>query len=109
MGKGFGGGSSVNAMIGREATKHSAPPRRGSGGLVYVQPLEDRHAMEKAMLASASALGIPSYSDSNGRMMEVEGGASQVNVRIRDGKRLSIAGPTSTGLLALQVYASHTK
>jgi len=66
------------------------PARRGSGGLVYVQPLEDRHAMGKAMLASASALGIPSYSDSNGRMMEVEGGASQVNVRIRDGKRLSI-------------------
>ncbi len=66
------------------------PIRRGSGGLVYVRPLEDRHAMGNAMLESARSLGIRTYADANGKMMEGDGGAAQVNVRIRDGRRLSI-------------------
>jgi choline dehydrogenase len=66
------------------------PARRGSGGLVYVQPLADRHAVGQAILDGAGALGIPSYADSNGAMMEAKGGSSLVNVRVRDGKRLSV-------------------
>lgn len=66
------------------------PTRRGSGGLVFVQPIPDPNPIAPAMLEAASAAGIPKFADQNGAMMEGEGGCSLPNVRFRDGKRLSI-------------------
>jgi choline dehydrogenase len=42
------------------------------------------------MLEAARSLGIPTFDDQNGEMMEAEGGAAITNVRIRDGRRLSV-------------------
>lgn len=64
--------------------------RRGVGGLVFVQPSSEPHSIANAMLDAAASCGISSFADQNGRMMEGAGGAALANVRIRDGKRLSI-------------------
>lgn len=66
------------------------PARRGRGGLVFVQPVPDPNPIAPAMLEAASACGIPAFDDHNGVMMEGEGGCALANVRLRDGKRLSI-------------------
>jgi choline dehydrogenase len=65
------------------------PTRRGTGGLVFVQPAPDPNPIAPAMLEGARSIGIPSFDSNNGRMMEGDGGASIVDVRVRDGKRLS--------------------
>jgi choline dehydrogenase len=64
--------------------------RRGAGGLVFVQPAPDPAPGAAAMVAAAGAAGIPSFVDQNGCMMEGDGGAALSNLRIRDGRRLSI-------------------
>ncbi len=66
------------------------PTRRGTGGLVFVQPAPDPHPLASAMIEGAASVGIPSFDDQNGAMMEGDGGAAITNVRIRDGKRLSV-------------------
>jgi choline dehydrogenase len=66
------------------------PLRRGKGGLVYVEPARDPNPIAPAMLEAARSLGIPTFDDQNGKMMEGEGGAAIANVRIRDGRRLSV-------------------
>jgi len=66
------------------------PLRRGKGGLVYVEPARDPNLIAPAMLGAARSLGIPTFYDQNGRMMEGGGGAAIANVRIRDGRRLSV-------------------
>ena len=66
------------------------PLRRGKGGLVYVEPARDPNPIAPAMLEAARSLGIPAFDDQNGKMMEGEGGAAIANVRIRDGRRLSV-------------------
>jgi choline dehydrogenase len=66
------------------------PLRRGTGGLVYVQPSPDPNPVAPAMLDGAKSVGIPTFADMNGAMMEGDGGCSIANVRIRDGRRLSI-------------------
>src|SRR5262249_24992604 len=38
----------------------------------------------------AASVGIPSFENHNGRMMEGDGGASILDLRVRDGKRLSV-------------------
>jgi choline dehydrogenase len=65
------------------------PQYRGSGGLVFVQPAPDPSPIAPAMVAGARAVGIPTFESHNGRMMETEGGASILDVRIHNGKRLS--------------------
>ena len=42
------------------------------------------------MVEAASAIGIPAFADQNGAMMEADAGVALTNVRIRDGKRLSV-------------------
>jgi choline dehydrogenase len=42
------------------------------------------------MVEAASSIGIPAFADQNGAMMEADAGAALANVRIRDGKRLSV-------------------
>ena len=66
------------------------PLRRGKGGLVHVEPAHDPHPVAWAMLEGARSAGIPTFDDQNGALMEGEGGAAIANVRIRDGRRLSV-------------------
>src|SRR5258708_591870 len=42
------------------------------------------------MVEAASSIGIPAFADQNGAMMEADAGVALSNVRIRDGKRLSV-------------------
>jgi len=71
---------------------HGAPdPKyRGTGGPVFVQPAPDPNPVASAMLEGARSVGIPIFASHNGHMMEGEGGASIMDVLIRDGKRQSI-------------------
>jgi choline dehydrogenase len=68
----------------------SDPEYRGSGGLVFVQPAPDPNPIAPAMVEGARFAGIPTFESHNGSMMEGEGGASILDLRVRDGKRLSI-------------------
>ena len=65
------------------------PQYRGTGGLVFVQPAPDPNPIAPAMVEGARSAGLPTFESNNGRMMEGAGGASILDVRIRNGKRLS--------------------
>src|SRR6266446_6740224 len=71
---------------------HGAPdPKyRGTGGPVFVQPAPDPNPIAPTMLEGARSVGIPTFENQNGRMMEGAGGCSIMDVRIRDGKRQSV-------------------
>ena len=71
---------------------HGAPdPKyRGTGGPVFVQPAPDPNPLAPATVEGARSVGIPTFENPNGRMMERDGGASISDVRARDGKRQSI-------------------
>ena len=66
------------------------PTRRGTGGLVFVQSAPDPNPIAPAMVEAARSFGMPTFDSNNGRMMECAGGASIIDVRARDGKRLSV-------------------
>jgi choline dehydrogenase len=66
------------------------PVRRGTGGLIYVEPAYNPNPIAPALLDAARSVGIPTFNDHNGRMMECDGGSSIINLRIREGRRLSI-------------------
>jgi choline dehydrogenase len=66
------------------------PDYRGTGGPVYVQPSPDPHPIAPAALEGARSVGIPTFESHNGRMMEGDGGASILDVRVRDGYRQSV-------------------
>jgi choline dehydrogenase len=66
------------------------PMYRGTGGPVFVQPAPDPSPVAPAMLEAARSVGIPTFENQNGRMMEGEGGASIIDMRVRDGKRQSV-------------------
>jgi choline dehydrogenase len=70
---------------------HGAPdPKyRGAGGVAYVQPARDPHPIALAVLEGSRSIGIPTYENQNGQMMESEGGAAITDQRVRDGKRQS--------------------
>src|SRR3977135_2289884 len=71
---------------------HGAPdPKyRGSGGPVYVQPAPDPNPVAPTMLEGARSVGIPTFQSQNGLMMEGDGGASIMDLRVRDGMRQSV-------------------
>src|SRR6202022_1831087 len=71
---------------------HGAPDPnyRGTGGPVYVQPAPDPNPIAPAALEGARSVGIPTFENQNGRMMESAGGASIIDVRARDGYRQSV-------------------
>ena len=71
---------------------HGAPdPKyRGTGGPVFVQPAPDPNPIAPAMVESARSVGIPTFENHNGRMMEGDGGASIIDLIVRDGKRQSV-------------------
>jgi choline dehydrogenase len=66
------------------------PARRGTRGLVYVEPPKDPNPIAPAMLNGARSVGIPTFDDQNGCLMEGEGGGALVNMLLHDGPRLSI-------------------
>src|SRR5882672_3529275 len=66
------------------------PKRRGTGGPVFVQPAPDPNPIAPAMVEEARSVGIPTFENHNGRMMEGDGGAAILEVQVRDGQRLSV-------------------
>src|SRR6202048_1202905 len=66
------------------------PDYRGTGGPVYVQPAPDPNPIAPAALDGARSVGIPTFENQNGRMMEGAGGASIFDLRVRDGYRQSV-------------------
>src|ERR1700752_156297 len=70
---------------------HGAPdPKyRGTGGPIFVQPGPDPSPIAPAMVDGARSVGIPTFENNNGRMMEGDGGAAIIDLLVRDGQRLS--------------------
>jgi choline dehydrogenase len=66
------------------------PDYRGTGGPVYVEPAPDPNPIAPAALEGARSVGIPTFENQNGRMMESGGGASIIDLRVRDGYRQSV-------------------
>ncbi len=66
------------------------PTRRGTGGLAFVQSAPDPNPIAPAMVEAARSIGMPTFDSNNGRLMESDGGASILDLRVRDGKRLSV-------------------
>jgi choline dehydrogenase len=66
------------------------PTYRGTGGLVYVESPQNPNPIAPAMLEGARLIGIPTFESNNGHMMEGPGGASLIDMLVRDGKRQSI-------------------
>jgi choline dehydrogenase len=66
------------------------PQYRGTGGLVFVQSAPDPNPIAPAMVDGARSIGIPTFESNNGQMMQGDGGASILDVRVRDRKRLSV-------------------
>ncbi|MEI9980896.1 MAG: GMC family oxidoreductase N-terminal domain-containing protein [Edaphobacter sp.] len=83
---------SVLSLYRRIEDWHGAPdPKyRGVGGPVFVQPAPDPSPLAPAMLEAARSVGIPTFENQNGRMMEGAGGASFIDMRARDGRRQSV-------------------
>jgi choline dehydrogenase len=71
---------------------HGAPdPRcRGTGGPVFVRSAPDPNPVAPAMVEAARSVGIPTFQSQNGLMMEGDGGASIMDLRVRDGMRQSV-------------------
>src|SRR6202171_4767762 len=71
---------------------HGAPDPDycGTGGPVYVEPAPDPNPIAPAALEGARSVGIPTFENPNGRMMEGEGGASILEMRARGGYRQSV-------------------
>ncbi|PCH94170.1 MAG: oxidoreductase [Rhodobacteraceae bacterium] len=65
--------------------------RRGKGGRIWITTPDNINPIAPALLDACESVGIPKYEDQNGAMMEGEGGAAIANVRIRDGRRVSLA------------------
>jgi choline dehydrogenase len=67
------------------------PDYRGSGGPVFVQPAPDPHPLAAATAAAARSVGIPTFENANGAMMEAQAGASITDMRVRDDRtRVSV-------------------
>jgi choline dehydrogenase len=59
----------------------------GVGGPIFVEPAPNPNPIAPAMLEGAQSVGIPTFENQNGRLMEDSGGASIVDLLARDGKR----------------------
>src|SRR5882757_7488298 len=66
------------------------PEYRGTGGPVHVEPALDPNPIAPAALEGARSVGIPTFENQNGRMMESGGGASIIDLIVRDGYRQSV-------------------
>ncbi|HEY4046546.1 MAG TPA: GMC family oxidoreductase N-terminal domain-containing protein [Acidobacteriaceae bacterium] len=70
---------------------HGAPDSkyRGTGGPVSIEPAPNNQ-LAPATIEGARSVGIPSFENPNGRMMEADGGACIADIRVRNGKRQSV-------------------
>ncbi|WP_394840687.1 GMC family oxidoreductase N-terminal domain-containing protein [Pendulispora brunnea] len=66
------------------------PEYRGTGGPMFIQSSPNPSPIASAMLEAAQELGIPSFPNPNGRMMEGDGGCAYSDSSTRDGKRHSV-------------------
>jgi choline dehydrogenase len=66
------------------------PDYRGTGGPVYVEPAPGPNPIAPAALEAARSVGIPTFENQNGRMMEGDGGASIMDLVVRNGYRQSV-------------------
>jgi choline dehydrogenase len=66
------------------------PNYRGTGGPVFVEPVPDPSPLAPATVEAARSVGIRTFENPNGRMMEANGGASITDLRVRNGKRQSM-------------------
>jgi choline dehydrogenase len=66
------------------------PAYRGVGGPVFVESAPDPNPIAPAMVDGARSIGIPTFENQNGRMMEADGGASIIDVRARNSRRQSV-------------------
>jgi choline dehydrogenase-like flavoprotein len=66
------------------------PKYRGTGGPVFVEPAPNPNPIAPAMLEAARLIGIPTFENQNGRIMESDGGASMTDLRARSGTRQSV-------------------
>ena len=66
------------------------PKYRGTDGPVFIQPAPDPNPIAPAMVEGARSVGLPSFENHNGRMMEGDGGACIVDLNVQDGRRHSI-------------------
>src|SRR4030088_2926424 len=62
-----------------------APKYRGTGGPVSPNPAPDPSPIALTMFEGTRSVGIPTFENQNGRMMESAGGCSFLDVRLRDG------------------------
>lgn len=65
--------------------------RRGKGGRLWITTPDNPNPIAPAMLEACGTVGIPTFEDQNAKMMESDGGAALANVRIKDGRRVSLA------------------
>jgi choline dehydrogenase len=68
------------------------PEYRGTCGPVYVTPAPDPNPLAPATIEAARAVGIPTFENQNGRMMEHPAGAAISDIRARAGRRQSVFG-----------------
>jgi choline dehydrogenase len=66
------------------------PAYRGTGGPVFVQQAPEPSPLAPATLSAARSIGIPTFENPNGRMMEGPGGAAITDIRSRNGRRESV-------------------
>ncbi len=83
---------SVKAIYRRIEDWHGLPDPdfRGTGGQMFVQSAPDPSPVATASIEGARSLGIPVFTNPNGRMMESEGGCSISDVTLKDGVRASV-------------------
>jgi choline dehydrogenase len=66
------------------------PVRRGKGGPIQVEPARDPNPLAPAVLGAARSIGIATFDDHNGQMMEGASGGALFNLLIRNGLRQSV-------------------
>jgi hypothetical protein len=76
---------------------------------VFLQLASDPNPIAPAMVEGARSVGTPTFDDHNGRMMEGEGGASIMELRVRDGNacRCFVAIPSLTWTARISPCSRH--
>ncbi len=75
------------------------PKYRGTGGPVFVTPAPDPNPLAPATVEAARTVGIPTFENQNGRMMEQSAGAAISDIRAREGRRQSVFGSYAAPVL----------